>query len=81
MTQEQIKRSEFTFRVIVEATPNVIVLINKEGRIVYVNNQAQKLLGYSSSELIGQMVERLIAQHVSKIIHYPESSFISPSPI
>jgi len=60
MEQAQIKHSELTFQVIVESTPNAIVLVNKEGKIAYVNNQTEKLFGYSRTELVGQMVERLI---------------------
>src|SRR5215212_4944101 len=60
MNQQQVKHSELTFQVIVESTPNAIVLVNKGGKIAYVNNQTEKLFGYTRTELVGQMVERLI---------------------
>src|SRR3982751_4990158 len=60
MKQDQIKHSELTFQVIVESTPNAIVLVNKEGKIAYVNNQTEKLFGYARVELIGKQVELLI---------------------
>lgn len=58
--------SEDIFRKIVEASPNAIVLINKEGRIVLVNAQTEKLFGYSREELTGQHVELLIPERFRK---------------
>jgi PAS domain S-box-containing protein len=60
METEQIKHTELTFQLIVESSPNAIVLINKEGKIAYINTETEKLFGYTRSELIGQMVEQLI---------------------
>jgi PAS domain S-box-containing protein len=51
---------EETFRLIVEAAPNAIVVIDESGRIVLVNSQTEKLFGYSRDELIGQAVELLV---------------------
>ncbi len=62
MNDINIKHSELTFQAIVEATPNAIVLVNKEGKIAYTNNQTEKLFGYSRFELVGQMVEMLIPE-------------------
>ena len=56
------KHSELTFQAIVEATPNAIILVNKEGKIAYVNHQTEKLFGYSRTELVSQMVEILIPE-------------------
>lgn len=54
------KHTELTFQLIVESSPNAIILVNKEGKIAYANTQTEKLFGYSRSELIGQVVELLI---------------------
>jgi PAS domain S-box-containing protein len=59
---EQLKHSELTFQLIVDSSPSAIVLVNKEGKIAYVNNQTEKLFGYARIELIGQLVEILIPQ-------------------
>jgi PAS domain S-box-containing protein len=58
----KLKHSELTFQLIVESTPNAIVLVNKEGKIAYVNNKTELLFGYTRLELIGQLVELLIPQ-------------------
>lgn len=55
-----MKHSELTFQAIVEATPNAILLVNKEGKIAYTNHQAENLFGFNRLELISQNVEVLI---------------------
>lgn len=74
------KFTELTFQLIVESSPNAIVLVNREGKIAYVNNQTEKLFGYTRAELIGSKVETLIPERYSK--NHPafvEMFFNSPS--
>jgi PAS domain S-box-containing protein len=52
------------FRVVVEATPNAIVLASAQGRILLVNAGAEKLFGYARGELIGQPVEMLLPERL-----------------
>jgi PAS domain S-box-containing protein len=66
MGQKQIKHTELTFQLIVESSPNAIVLVNKEGKIAYVNNQTEKLFGYTKVELVGHLVEILIPPRYSE---------------
>jgi PAS domain S-box-containing protein len=56
------KHSDDTFRLIVEAAPNSIVVIDEHGRIVIVNSQTEKLFGYARDELIGQQIELLVPE-------------------
>ncbi len=44
----------------VEASPNGMVMVNGEGKIVLVNSASEKLFGYSRQELIGQPIEMLL---------------------
>ncbi|CAN0106337.1 unnamed protein product, partial [Chrysoparadoxa australica] len=60
--KSKIKHSELTFQVMVESTPNAIVLVNEEGKIAYVNNQTEKLFGYDRFSLVGQFIEVLIPE-------------------
>jgi PAS domain S-box-containing protein len=60
MEQEKFKHTELTFQLIVDSTPNAIVLVNKEGKIAYINSQTERLFGYNKTELIGKLVEELI---------------------
>lgn len=61
-----IKHSELTFQLMVESVPNAILLLNRDGKIVYINNQAEKLFKYERTELIGQVVEELLPHRYRK---------------
>jgi PAS domain S-box-containing protein len=56
------KKAEEKFGALLEAAPDAIVIVNKDGRIVLVNAQTQKLFGYARQELLGQAVEILVPQ-------------------
>ncbi len=59
------KKSEGKFQALLESAPDAMVIVNKFGQIVLVNAQTEKLFGYDRSELIGELVERLIPQNYS----------------
>jgi PAS domain S-box-containing protein len=52
--------SESTFEQLLDATPDAIVGVDRDGRIVLANNQTAILFGYSHEKLIGQMIEELV---------------------
>jgi PAS domain S-box-containing protein len=56
------KQAEDRFRLVVEASPTGIVLVNERGQIVLVNAYAEKLFGYGREELIGQTIEILVPE-------------------
>ncbi|MBV7544544.1 PAS domain S-box protein [Acidovorax sp. sic0104] len=54
------KRADQKFRDLLEAAPDAMVIVNRDGRIVLVNSQAVKLFGWSREELLDQPVELLV---------------------
>jgi len=56
------RRSEERFRLVVEAAPNAMIMVDTQGQMTLVNAQTEKMFGYSREELIGQPVEMLVPQ-------------------
>jgi len=50
------------FQSIVEASPNGVVLVDRSGRIVLVNREAERLFGYERAELLGGTIEQLVPE-------------------
>ena len=71
-------RAEFwpdkTWRDLIEALPDGVVVISKHGTIVLVNAQTEKIFGYNREELLGWKIEKLIPRrftnHVGKRDEY-----------
>jgi PAS domain S-box-containing protein len=62
--------AELRFRLVVEAAPNAMVMVNHAGEIVMVNAQAERVFGYPRAALLGQPVEMLVPERFRD--HHPE---------
>jgi PAS domain S-box-containing protein len=51
---------DLRLRAAVESSPNGLLVIDRDGTIVLVNREIERLFGYSREELLGSSVERLI---------------------
>jgi PAS domain S-box-containing protein len=58
--EASLRQSEQRMSLMLEASPNGVVLANAQGRVVLVNTRAEELFGYSRGEFIGQNLEILV---------------------
>jgi two-component system sensor kinase FixL len=56
------KQAEEQFRLVVEAAPSAMIMVNTEGSITLVNTQAEAIFGYTRQELIGRQIETLVPE-------------------
>jgi two-component system, NtrC family, sensor kinase len=63
--------ADTTFQSLLEAAPDAIVIVDRDGRIVITNGQTERLFGYDRSELVGQPVEHLLPERIrSRHVHH-----------
>jgi PAS domain S-box-containing protein len=55
-------KAESRFRELLEAAPDAIIEVDREGRIVLLNAATEAIFGYRREDLLGQPVERLIPE-------------------
>ncbi len=61
-TEQQLKDSKPYQRAIFAASPDAMLISNEQGTITMANQQAECLLGYPDSELIGLSIEALVPE-------------------
>jgi len=56
-TEATLKESEQRYRLLLESSPDPIVLYNIQGKATYVNPAFEQTFGFSSTELLGKQIE------------------------
>jgi len=72
-----------TFRALLDAAPDAMVIANGEGRIALANANAEKLFGYGPQELLGSSVQLLVParfaqRHAAQRSDYSAAPHVRP---
>ncbi|WP_347375027.1 PAS domain S-box protein [Aequorivita sp. Q41] len=74
------KMAENKFRGLLESAPDAMVIVNEKGKVQLINNQAEKLFGYTLDELLNKPIEAIIPkQYTSNHRLYEKSFFSNPN--
>jgi PAS domain S-box-containing protein len=68
-----LKLEEEEFRALLESTPDGLVILDSESRMVFVNSQTERLFGYGRDELLGRSVTVLVPKE-TRGGEFPEGS-------
>jgi PAS domain S-box-containing protein len=59
-SKEVLAQSERKYRMLLEAAPDAMVVVNRAGKIIFLNAQTEKHFGYGRDELGGRPLENII---------------------
>ncbi len=71
--------NESIWRELVDAAPDAHLVVDREGAIVYVNAQTEKLFGFTRAELFGQPIECLVPDRF-RAVHADQRDSYSRAP-
>ncbi|MFQ5705631.1 MAG: PAS domain S-box protein, partial [Gemmatimonadales bacterium] len=84
-TQRSLWESQAQFKAVAESAPNAIVVADTDGRITFWNLAAQKIFGYTTTEVLGQPLATLIPERLRRSTLHGLARAVSapgaPSPI
>jgi len=72
--QHRIDRSERLHRFLVDASPDIIFILDQNGRISFINERLQGLLGVADKPLLGRHFSRLVHEHDRERARYAFSA-------
>jgi PAS domain S-box-containing protein len=55
------RAADVVFRALLEAAPDAMVILDRDGRIALVNSEAERMFGYARAEMLGQPVDLLLS--------------------
>ena len=66
ITERALRESEDRFRTLLNSAPDAMLAVNADGKIIQSNQQAERMFGYASDDLLNQNVEILMPESFRK---------------
>jgi PAS domain S-box-containing protein len=60
LSEEALRESEQRFRVLANSAPDAIIFLDSQGKVIFWNQGAQSMYGYTYKEMIGKMPESIM---------------------
>ncbi|MBO6521411.1 MAG: transporter substrate-binding domain-containing protein [Rhodospirillales bacterium] len=77
--EERLQERESRFRSLLESAPDATLIVDPDGKIVRVNRQAEKLFGTDRTNLVGQPIELLVPDDITRKHKAYRDGFITSS--
>ncbi len=62
--EENLKNTEQKYKIIVDNTTDIIVVLNNNGKLIFINDRQNELLGYDNNEILGSSFMRFVPSHL-----------------
>jgi PAS domain S-box-containing protein len=72
---ERRNESERNFRGLIDAAPDAIVVIDSDGRVATMNDEAERMFGYARDQLIGRDVEAIVPERFRAAHHAKRQTY------
>jgi PAS domain S-box-containing protein len=66
-SQEELHESEARYRIVAETASDVLVTINQDSEILFINRAVEKVFGYTPSELLGKPLTMLMPKYLRRM--------------
>lgn len=77
--EEALRESQSMLNSVLDAAPDAMVVINRNGKIILADRQVEAVFGYSQSELVGQSLMILIPERLRSLhSKHEQNFFLSP---
>ncbi len=63
--ENELRMAEHRLRMLLEAAPDAVLVVNEQGLIVRINAKVEEMFGYARKDLLGEPVEMLIPPDLS----------------
>lgn len=69
--QEELDRMDLLYRTLVDGSPAIIYVLDPDGKILFINDTVETLLGYTKAELLGRELAEIVHPEDRAFAYWP----------